>query len=443
MSHLNPADHLSPPTPTETCAFEVIEALPGFCTLVKRSPTLDGQLPLRAAQHCSPVFEGNEAGFQICLRQPMTLRRDRHGFRVDMTPPALEQTQTEVRGAIERLVARGLLARGGYWHRLLAEDAMPVRGRRILLWSGFLVKPEPGVALHVGPAFNRRSRIAVVEHAIADTSGFTPLMLEIDGRNFGKEPRWIDQEIGCVLPVARQARLTLQSIRQAPDVVRAFEAFFDAHYFETKKIKPTGSYRRLVREPAGPPAETCEGRVFYAGPNIHTVAGLRRFFHPGGVASRPPDGVSIPQCTVRNVAPYGAYWDGQMFTRERKQTAGALRALARDWRAAGGRTSGDPWEFLSGYAYGPGRDEPYWLLQPWVFVRTPSGWSSVVDGVRAGGSEGMRGIIRTDQFHTVSMVYRMYEPGPIAVRTGAPVLRFFPMPRRLQSASMRMLDQVI
>src|SRR5262245_38096180 len=156
-------------------AFEAIHALPGFCRLVQRSPTLDGSLPLRAAQHCSPVFEGNAAGFQICLEQPIALARKRIRLSVDMTPPAFEQTPQHVRGEIDGLVAAGLFERGGHWHRLLARDALPVRGTRIHLWSGFLVRPAPGVALRVGPAFNRRSRVRVLEHAIADRSGFTPL----------------------------------------------------------------------------------------------------------------------------------------------------------------------------------------------------------------------------------------------------------------------------
>ena len=56
-------------------AFEIVTLLPGFTTLQKRSGELDGNLPVRAARYCGPVFEGNAAGFQITLAQPMTLAR--------------------------------------------------------------------------------------------------------------------------------------------------------------------------------------------------------------------------------------------------------------------------------------------------------------------------------------------------------------------------------
>jgi hypothetical protein len=421
-------------------AFEAIQALPGFCQLLKRSPTLDGSLPLRAAQHCSPVFEGNEAGFQISLEQPMNLRRGRAGLQIDMTPPAFKQTQEDVGACIDELVKRGLLQKNGHWHRLLRTDALPIRGTRLHFWSGFLVKPAEGVALRVGRAFNRRSRITVVEHAIVDRSGFTPLMLEIDGRDLGPEPRTIIGEIGSVLPVAAHARMTLTSVRKAPEVVRSVEAFFDAHYFETKKTKPTGKYRRMLREhPDLPAAATCEVKVAYAGPAVHTVDALERFHGPGGITKRAPENVALPYCTVRNIARLEAEWDGQGFTNENK-VFDRTNSLDRDWKAVGGRRSSDAYEFFSGYFYEPARDEPYWLLQPWIFSTTPPGWSTVIEGASVGGCDGMRGIIRTDHFSTVSMVYRMYNAGRIAVPKGIPIMRFFPIPRRLQDAVMRLVD---
>jgi hypothetical protein len=443
------AGHMTADDPSGPAAFEVIAALPGFCRLEKRSPTLGGSLPLRAAQHCSPVFEGNAAGFQICLEQPIALARRGRRLAADLTPPAFQQTQQEVRGAIERLVAAGLLARGGHWHRLLARDAIPFRGARAFLWTGFLVRPAPGVCLRVGPAFNRRSRVRVVEHAIADRSGFTPLVLEIDGRDLGPEGRWLEDEIGCVLPVAARARMTLAPIRRAPAVVAAFESFFDAHYFATKREKPTGKYRRLVRETeagaeAGDAATsaTCHAKVFYAGPPVHELATLDRFHGPAGVSRAAPAGVSLPYCTVRNVARVDATYDGQSFTSVERATAGALRALERDWRRAGGHPDRDAYEFLNLYFYGEQRAEPYWLLQPWVFTVTSPGWSTCLDGIDVGDSDGMRGILRTDRFHSVGMVYRMYGPGRVRLRLGAPLLRFYPIPRRLQDAHMTKLEVI-
>jgi hypothetical protein len=439
--------HMTADEPRGPAAFEVIAALPGFCRLEKRSPTLDGGLPLRAAQHCSPVFEGNAAGFQIYLEQPIALARRGRGLAADLTPPAFQQTQQDVRDAVERLVAAGVLARGGHWHRLLARDAFPFRGTRAFLWTGFLVRPAPGVCLRVGPAFNRRSRIRVVEHAIADRSGFTPLVLEIDGRDLGPEGRWLEGEVGCVLPVAARARMTLAPIRRAPEVVAAFESFFDAHYFETKRQKPTGKYRRLVREAetdadeAAAPA-TGHAKVFYAGPPVHEVATLDRFHGPAGVTRGAPAGVSLPHCIVRNVARVDATYDGQSFTRIDRATAAALRALERDWRRAGGHPERDAYEFLALYFYGEQRAEPYWLMQPWVFTVTPPGWSTCMDGVDVGDSDGMRGILRTDRFHSVGMVYRMYGPGRVRLRPGAPLLRFYPIPRSLQDAHMTKLEVI-
>jgi hypothetical protein len=38
------------------------------------------------------------------------------------------------------------------------------------------------------------------------------------------------------------------------------------------------------------------------------------------------------------------------------------------------------------------------------------------------------------------MVHRLFTPGRLTIRFGASLLRFFPIPRRLQSAGMRLLE---
>ena len=71
---------------TAATVFEVLDAL-GLAQLVKRSGDLGGSVPLRVAQGCAPLFEGNAFGFQITLRQPITLRRSARGVAVEIAAP--------------------------------------------------------------------------------------------------------------------------------------------------------------------------------------------------------------------------------------------------------------------------------------------------------------------------------------------------------------------
>jgi len=65
--------------PASDAPFEIVTLLPGFTTLQRRSGELDGNLPVRAARYCGPVFEGNGGWFQDHARQPDDDRRARGG----------------------------------------------------------------------------------------------------------------------------------------------------------------------------------------------------------------------------------------------------------------------------------------------------------------------------------------------------------------------------
>jgi len=67
-------------------AFEMVDVL-GLAQLVKRSGDLDGSVPLRVAQGCGPLFEGNAFGFQISLRQGITLCRTDRGVGMEIDAP--------------------------------------------------------------------------------------------------------------------------------------------------------------------------------------------------------------------------------------------------------------------------------------------------------------------------------------------------------------------
>lgn len=47
---------------------DLISVLNGFFVIEKRSETLNGSVPLRAAQGCKPLLEGNAAGFMFAPR---------------------------------------------------------------------------------------------------------------------------------------------------------------------------------------------------------------------------------------------------------------------------------------------------------------------------------------------------------------------------------------
>ena len=52
----------------ELSVFEVGDVLDGLFRLEKRSPTLRGSVPLRVAQACVPLLQGNAFGLQVVLR---------------------------------------------------------------------------------------------------------------------------------------------------------------------------------------------------------------------------------------------------------------------------------------------------------------------------------------------------------------------------------------
>src|SRR4051812_35874002 len=254
----------------EGVAFEAVTLLPGFARLVKRSGELDGNLPVRAARYCGPVFEGSAAGFQITLVHPMTLKRDkRRGPAWDLTEPALRLVSEEVDTALERGVRESLIARAGYWHRLFRGDALPLRGKRALVWTGILVRPRPGIWLVVGGAFNRRSRVTVIDHVASDPDRFVPLVVEIDTSVIGRDAAWLEMELGCVTPVVPRVRVRKERLQAGAPELRAFAGFFSEEYFATKCQHPTAAYVRRTRDRRVKSDDSCEARLLYAGPDVH------------------------------------------------------------------------------------------------------------------------------------------------------------------------------
>ncbi len=417
----------------ESAAFEIVTLLPGFTTLRRRSGDLDGNLPVRAARYCGPVFEGNAAGFQITLAQPMTIARTRRGnTECVLTDPTLRQVTQEVDEALEKAVAHGLMARGSYWHRLFRGNALPSRGRRLLVWTGHMIRPRKGVWALVGGAFNRRSRVTVVDHLVTDPDRFVPLVVEIDTRDVTREPRWLEMEIGCVTPLRPAARLRKQRLAAGAPELREFAAFFSDGYFETKAKHPTATYvvRQRERAKRGAKAdESCDARLLYIGPDAHHVRSFTRFIAPTGFSAVAASAGALEFAVVNNIAPARWTWQGQTHTsfEVQKRHLPALRSI---WRKTFGDGEASGLEFLAGHLMGEAWDQPYVQLQPWAFMPTPEGWSTLVDGCHQyPGYDGMRAVIASDWFSSLAMVYRLYGASKVRIPYRAPLLRAIPVHR--------------
>jgi hypothetical protein len=429
--------------PASDAAFDLVTLLPGFTTLRRRSGELDGNLPVRAARYCGPVFEGNAAGFQITLAQPMTVARARRGnTECVLTDPTLLQVTQEVNDALEKAIAHDLLARGGFWHRLFRGNALPSRGRRLLMWTGHMIRPRKGIWLLVSGAFNRRSRIDVVDHLITDPDRFVPLVVEIDTRDITREPRWLEMEIGCVTPLRPAARMRKQRLAAGAPELREFAAFFSHAYFETKARHPTANYvvRERERAKRGAKADAaCSARLLYIGPDIHQVRSFGRFLTPTGFSSTASSPGTLQFGVVNNVAPTRWTWQGQTHStfEVRKPHLAALRSV---WQKTFGDGEPSGLEFLENHLMGEAWDQPYVQLQPWAFLPTSEGWSTLVDGFHQfPGYDGMRAVIATDWFSSLAMVYRLYGSGAVRIPYRAPMLRAIPVHRPTLSLDAREL----
>ena len=342
--------------------------------------------------------------------------------------------------ALEQCIQAGVLERGGHWDRLLRRGEFPIEGRRILIWSGFLVRPRTALWLRLSRAFNRGRPLPVIEHLIADASGFAPLLIELDLRLLPTKPVWLEGEIASVLPVSPKVSMSLGPVTPRCGIVENFEGFYDPEYFAQKAQGPTGKYRKQARDrDTGEASDSCAAEAFFLGPNIHEVEMLNRFCTPAGFRKRGPEGgLGLPVGVVRNVGRIRGNWDGRAFSDLHCDFDHARRSFQRVWRRAGGRKS-EAFSVLERYLYGPADDEPRWMLQPWMFVKTAPGWSTVMDGCFLPGSTGLRGVTRSDIFHPLAMVYHLDAPSTFIIRPGAPLLRFHPLPRSLQDARLETL----
>ncbi len=468
-------------------AFDVLDVFEGFAGLVRRSPTLDGSVPLRVARGCLPFLEGNAFGWQVVLSRPLRLSRGALGPRlVD------EELAHLHAAALPRLLALGLVEREGAWHRALrlgltASEASASLNGSAARWARRLPAVATALAgvaqtlednknarlttsqrvgrttkstrdtfwLRISGAANRRNALVEVEEALVpDDGALVPLVLTFVLPTRGTERVQLSGEVACLAPLLPAARFEVVPLAQAPEAARAHLAFYDRTYFEAKKGDVTGKYRRLMgRVRRGPTPAPVAGdaacRVVVAGPGPVQVQGPGRFLTAGSArpVARPSETRRLDSAVFGNLVAFRALYDGQTVSIE--HDAARLASLARELRAAflaalgPGFDGGHPGAllYLTKYFTPHTPGEPHFFVKPWAFVTTPPGWSCLVEGVHGDGWDVLRGVVATDVFHATPAVFQVRREGhAIQVAEGEPLIRVIPLPRSLLEAGFRRLE---
>jgi hypothetical protein len=420
--------------------FEALAVFEPLARLVKRDPTLDGAVPLRVAQACVPLLEGNALGHQIVFAKRLVVR-SRLGRRGLEPTPLLDEVDRAHRAAVPFLAAHGFLRPGGAWHVQLEKKWWWVERGVLRVWTGLLVRPREGTWLRVTGAGSRAILGVGVRTAwIArpDDGELVPLVVDFDAASDGTR---LEGEVANIVPVVPDVSFTVCSLRDAPELAEAHAAFYDKEYFATKKGEVTKKYRRTVattRKPGKDEDAPAAVRVAHvAGPRPEIVR-IDRVTGPTSTTPVPaPKSSGLHVVRFSNAVPFTAHYDGNTLAVEpdRAALAAGARAIEAELTGALGPEFAALNEgsvlYLTKYFTPHPHGEPHFFVKPWAFTATPPGWSSIVEGVRGEGWSVMRGVVWTDRFHATPAVFALQSGRRMRVPAGAPLLDVVPIPRWL------------
>lgn len=405
--------------PAGLVTFDVIDVLGGFATLTKRSQTLDGSVPVRVAQGCVPLLEGNAWGWQVRLARPIELRKKLTGWTA--SGAGIDELQRLARAAVPMLRRDGTLRDGPLVKRL--ERGVVDAGRTISIFTGLFVRPRESWRLRLSTLANRRSWLYSVDETLcADADAYTPLILGIEPAD-DIDAFTLEGEVATlgVLPeLTSRDACYLGKDTEAEAIARAHMGFYDGEYFETKKRGQVARKYRddIVRSPLHPTDDVVlDTRMVHAGPvHIELL----------------PDRVR-----VRNAVSFVATFDGYKVHVE--PHPGELAELARDIRDAWAsipQSHEGALLYLTKYVTPHPPGEPHFFVKPPTLVATTPGTSTLIDGIPGAGYDVMRGVVRTDSFHAVPAVFQLWRPGvSIRLTRGAPLCDLFVFPRTLDDAT--------
>ena len=386
----------------------------GAFELVAEEPLLGGSVPQRAAQGCAPLLQGHSLGLQLRLKQPIVVRRSLTGLRVD------DGFIAKCAVMAPALVARGLLT---------AEDATGaakglVRKRgRARLFTGLFVHCPPGLRVVLRAPSARASRALWVHpqmlEACEPLGRPTPIFLEFALRKGLSEAR-VDGVVATLMLAPGSApELAEATLEERLELLRAHAAFYDQAYFEAKQQgKVTKKYKRLRDK--GDVAE----------PSMRSIISVAQF----GPRLIEREGEEI---VVRAPFDFRARYDGSLVhveadDRARAEFAREVEAeLSPALRALGHEHPGAQLYFSKFFTPHPA-GEPHFFVKPPALLRTLPGTSTLVEGRTFASCRTMRGLVRTDVFGAVPLVFEVFAPfEEIAFRAGDVLGALSPMPRTL------------
>jgi hypothetical protein len=428
-------------------SFEVLDCLDSLVCLTKRTPSLDGAVPVRVARGCSPLLEGNAYGFQLSLSRPLELRRRLGRWQAQFDGEPGRALKHFHQAVLARLAFEGLLP-SPLWRRSLGRGLVVGSRDGVRLFTGLLVKPEPGTWLRLTAAANRRNtQFEVPEQLVPDDGAWVPLVVELRPRRGSPKRLRVEGEIASLAPLRPGLRIETRPIAEAPELAEAHAAFYDREYFEAKKQGVTGKYREQIasQKMRGVPAEVT-ARLIVVGHSRVAVEALDRFTTARGPTpeARPHEPRRLETVVVRNELSFTACFDGHSL--ELRYDRHELRRLSAAVERAYTLAVGEPARehpgsslYLTKYFTPHPPGEPHFFVKPWAFTETPPGWSSLLDGFHGDGWDVLRGVVSTDAFFATPAVFRVIREGvAVRVAAGQPLLRVIPLPRELLAAGYRL-----
>jgi hypothetical protein len=414
--------------------FDALAAFEPLARFVKRDATLDGSVPLRVAQACVPLLEGNALGHQIVFGKRLVVRTRLGRPGLDPTP-LFDEVDRAHRAAVPYLAAHGFLRRGGAWHLQLAKKWWWVERGVLRVWTGLLVRPATGTWLRVSGAGSRAVLGLGVRTAWIAADELVPLVVDFDTAPDGTR---LEGEVATIAPVVPDVAAVVSTLRDAPELAEAHAAFYDKQYFATKKGEVTKKYRRTIATARGKvdegPAPATLRVAHLAGPRPEIVR-IDRVIGPTSTAAVPaPPSGGLHVVRFLNAVSFTAHYDGNTLAIEPDRAALGAGARAIEAELAGALGGGfaaankGALLYLTKYFTPHPNGEPHFFVKPWAFTATPPGWSSIIEGARG---DVMRGVVWTDRFHATPAVFSLQVGRRVRIPAGAPLLDVVPFPRSL------------